>query len=372
MWDKHLHIVSLNVPLPANYGGIIDIWYKIKALAQCGVKVHLHCFTYGRQPAKELEDVCYSVNYYNRHIGINNWFSTEPYIVKSRDNAELLQNLIDFDAPILFEGLHTSHFLNASQLRSRLKIVRTHNIEHQYYNYLKKQECNPMRKFYFATESAKLQRYEDNLAFADIILAISPSDTQYFSEKYGKTFLIHPFHPNNDVSCPTGLGKHILYHADLSVPENIKAALFLTEALKGIDFQVIFAGRNPSKTIIKHTKDTNIQVIGNPSQTEMDNLVRAAQIIALPTFQPTGIKLKLIESLYKGRHCVATPAMVENTGLEPLCHIAPNTKDFNDICRNLIKTPMTASDIEKRKSALKNYDTKSNAEKIIWLITSNL
>ena len=31
--EKHLHIVAFNVPLPANYGGVIDVFYRLKALS---------------------------------------------------------------------------------------------------------------------------------------------------------------------------------------------------------------------------------------------------------------------------------------------------------------------------------------------------
>ena len=35
--DHHLHIIAFNVPYPANYGGVIDVFYRIKALAgACG------------------------------------------------------------------------------------------------------------------------------------------------------------------------------------------------------------------------------------------------------------------------------------------------------------------------------------------------
>ena len=59
--EKHLNIVSFNVPWPANYGGVIDVFYKIKALHDIGVKVILHCFEYGRPQAKELENYCEKV-----------------------------------------------------------------------------------------------------------------------------------------------------------------------------------------------------------------------------------------------------------------------------------------------------------------------
>ena len=66
--EKHLHVVSFDVPFPANYGGIIDVFYRIKTLSESGVKIHLHCFEYSRNRIrpKELEDICFSVDYYQR------------------------------------------------------------------------------------------------------------------------------------------------------------------------------------------------------------------------------------------------------------------------------------------------------------------
>jgi hypothetical protein len=52
--DKHLHIVCLDIPYPADYGGVVDLFYKIKSLHQLGVKIHLHCFTKDREPQDEL------------------------------------------------------------------------------------------------------------------------------------------------------------------------------------------------------------------------------------------------------------------------------------------------------------------------------
>jgi hypothetical protein len=48
---KHLHIISFNVPYPLIMAGVIDVFYRIKALHDAGVKIHLHCFQYGREVA---------------------------------------------------------------------------------------------------------------------------------------------------------------------------------------------------------------------------------------------------------------------------------------------------------------------------------
>ena len=57
--NDSIQIVAFAVPWPPNYGGAIDIFYKIKALHEQGVKTHLHAFAYdGHVPSDELESYC--------------------------------------------------------------------------------------------------------------------------------------------------------------------------------------------------------------------------------------------------------------------------------------------------------------------------
>ena len=39
-----LHVIALNIPYPPNYGGVIDIYYKLLALHRLGVRLILHCY----------------------------------------------------------------------------------------------------------------------------------------------------------------------------------------------------------------------------------------------------------------------------------------------------------------------------------------
>ena len=60
MSEQHLHIVSFDVPWPANYGGVIDVFHRARTLTEMGVKVHLHCFEYGRGEQETL-NFCHEV-----------------------------------------------------------------------------------------------------------------------------------------------------------------------------------------------------------------------------------------------------------------------------------------------------------------------
>ncbi|MGQ8337898.1 glycosyltransferase [Sunxiuqinia sp. A32] len=368
---KKLHIISFNIPYPPNYGGIIDVYYKIKALAREEIDVILHCFEYGREKSSELEEFCYKVHYYPRKKGIFYLLSKKPYIVVTRKNKMLLQNLQDEIAPILFEGLHSCFFIDNPLIAAYQKIVRTHNIEHHYYRYLAKSEKNSFKKFYFEQEAMKLQCFEKRLKLADNIISISSEDTRYFNGKYKKTTHIPAFHPFDKVDSKTGKGEYVLFHGNLSVSENQKAVKYLIDKIfTEITIPFTIAGKNPPEWLVKKAMvSPHISVIADPNDEVMTELIREAQLNLIPTFQPTGFKLKLLASLFSGRHCISNSPMVEHTGLESLCNIANNAEDMIRMILEKFEEEFTIEDIVRRKHILENqFSNQRNAKKIIDLI----
>ena len=371
---RAIQLVAFNVPYPPDYGGIIDIFYKIKALSECGISVYLHCFEYDRPQAIELERYCAKVFYYTRKEGIRYQFSVQPYIVVTRDNDQLLKNLSTNNAPILFEGLHTCFYLDHPLLAGHLKLVRTHNVEHDYYLNLYKAEQNIFRKIYFRMEAWKLSFYESRLKKASHLLCISPNDYQYFNQKYGHSNLIPAFHPFSEIKSKVGRGKYILFHGNLSVGENIQAVEYLlAHVFSKTTFPVIVAGKNPPASLAaKINQYPHIQLVSNPPNGQMETLIQDAQLCLLTTFQDTGLKLKLLASLFSGRFCIANTPMIHQTGLEHLCHLADTPKEMIDKIEELFHQDFTSDEIERRKSVLKNtFSDQQNAMKIIHLIEIN-
>ena len=93
-----------------------------------------------------------------------------------------------------------------------------------------------------------------------------------------------------------------------------------------------------------------------------------AHINALPTFQNTGIKLKLLNTLRQGKFIIANDYMVNETGLETLCEKANTKTEFLSKTANLFKQDFEVSIVEERKRLLEIFDSKSSAKKIIDLI----
>lgn len=369
--DKKLHIVSFDVPWPANYGGVIDVFYKIKALHAAGVKIVLHCFLYGKgEQAPELDIYCEKVHYYRRTTGIQGFSLLRPYIVNSRKNAALLKNLLADESPILFEGLHSCYYLNHPSLQNRNKYVRAHNIEHEYYRALEASEKKWWKRLFFKTEAGFLERYEIILKEAKNIFAIAAQDATYFENKY-VTKLIPAFHANSSVSSNLGRGEYCLYQGNLAVPENEQAVLYLIEhVFSKIGFPVVIAGASPSDLLRTSIADIeNVELVASPSNEEMSNLVADAHIHVLFAQERSGLKLKVLNSLFQGRHLIANDNLLETEKLKSVAIEANAPADFIKEINRLQDLDFTAADVQKRKRLLlEEYSNEVNAQKIIETI----
>lgn len=373
MNESRIHIVSFNIPYPPNYGGIIDVFYKLEALAGNGVKIILHAFGYGRKPAPELEKYCEKVYYYQRKTGILSQFSALPYIVYSRRNRKLLTDLLADKAPVLFEGLHCCYYLNHPLLKDRLKMVRAHNIEADYYRGLAQNAASPFLKLYFRWETWRLKRFEPVLSRADYILTLSTTEKKYFEARFGteKTVYVPLFFHNPLIQTDfhTEIKPFVLYHGDLSTPENHKAATFLMDSVASRDKTIpwIFAGLNPRKDFLQRAeKYENVTVSANLEEEKMLRLIREAGVHILVTGQVSGVKVKLLHALAGGQHCLANNAMVEGSGLEKLCRIISDCPDeILKTVRECLQNQISETEIIQRKTVFRQiYDNNANALKI--------
>jgi glycosyltransferase involved in cell wall biosynthesis len=125
----------------------------------------------------------------------------------------------------------------------------------------------------------------------------------------------------------------------------------------------VVVGKNPSRRLDKMAHlYQHTCLVANPSDGEINDLIQKAHVNILPSFNSTGIKIKLLHALFEGRHCVVNEAMVRGTGLEAACHIGTNAESFASILLQLQHHPFTGEETELRKKLLgKWYDTTANA-----------
>jgi len=374
MRPKILHIITHDVPYPADFGGVVDLFYKIKTLHQIGVQIHLHCFVNKRSPQKELNKYCETVTYYPRKK-ISHFSLRLPYIVNSRKSDQLIANLQKDNHPILVEGIHCSYYLYAGMLTNRIVMLRLHNTEFEYYHHLALHEKNPIRKLYYWHESKLLRKYEEGLAKKIKIAAVSRLDVDVYKNLFKATDIQYmpAFIPYTNADGKAGRGSYCLYHGNLGINENEEAAIWLLqEVFNKLPIPFVIAGKNPSQklTFLAHQHDHTC-LVGNPSDKELHDMIAKAQVNILPSFNNTGVKLKLLNALYNGRHCLVNKAGVEGSGLERLCSMAEDAEDFKTSISYLYNIPYNQQENTQRQEVLHSlYDNSKNVVKItdvFWL-----
>ena len=370
---KKLHIVCHTVPYPADYGGVIDIFHKIKCLKEAGVEITLHCFTYDRISQSELTKYCTEIFYYKRFTGCKGFAFFSPYIVNSRKHKNLLFNLTKNNNPILLEGIHCTGFVRQLLKCNRKTILRLPNVESIYYRNLFNIEKSIFKKIFFLYESILLKLYEKSLPKNLPILSISKSDTEYCTNLYKQisTTWLPAFVPFSELKIRSGIGSYCLYHGNLSINENEEAVSYLIEnVFSKTNIPFVIAGKTPSKQLIKEAgKHKNIQIIFHPSDEELQELVSNAQINILPSFNNTGIKLKLLNVLFNGRHCVVNDSAVKGSGLELACHISSNEITMLKMVTNLFEQPFNNLYVQKREKIVMDiYNNSKTTQQLIEAI----
>lgn len=373
MSDRHVNIIALDVPYPADYGGVMDIFYKIKWLHSSGIQVHLHCFSSGRPPRDELDQYCATVHYYKRKSIWETLPLALPYMLASRHSDALLKNLQQNNYPVLIEGIQCSYVLYKKLLPNRKVFLRLHNTEYLYYQKLAHYENNFFKKLYYKNEARLLKKYEQQLAGLAPILAISQSDIAVYKKRFGTTQIqfLPAFTAWQQMNTPVGKGGYCLYHGNLGINENQKAVEWLLEhVFSKTDIPFVVAGKRPTDELIKKIAfHPNCRLIKNPENIEMQKLVIAAQVNVLPSFNNTGVKLKLLNALYNGRHCLVNKASIEGAQLDGTCVCADDANSFLLETKKLFAAEFDDHQKQQREQTLQaTYNNEKNARSLIQLL----
>lgn len=371
MSHKHIHIVSFDVPYPADYGGAIDVFYRLKALHSLGVKITLHCFEYGRGKQEELSKYTEQVHYYKRKKSVLDSVGKTPFIVKSRNSKYLLENLLLDDFPILFEGLHCCYFLDHPSLKNRTKIVRTHNIEHDYYDALAKTNSG-LKKAFYSAESKKLKSYESQLKHADVILSIKQSDADHFKQYTNEVHVLRASSMTIKTGDQQATKPTCLFHGNLSVEENNNGANWLIETVfsdVNLTNKLIIAGKEPSEALAQKCSEHKVALISNPSGQDLNRLIQEARVHVFYTEQATGVKLKLINALNSSGQIIVNEKMVFGTNLSPFCSVKNDSTEFQNEVIAKLKTELSKEDFEARNMFLNaSFNTVENCKLILEML----
>jgi hypothetical protein len=375
--ERHIHIVSFDVPWPVSCGGTADIFSIIKSMHQAGVKVHLHCFENGHYEQEELENYCSSVEYYPRLTGHKCVSMELPYTVAAGSSPALVERLLQDDHPILLQGILCTYLLTDDRFKGRRIAVRLLHTEYQKYRELS-ESTSPIavfKKLFYRRESRVMREYEKQISDKALFLACCRHDADQYRQEFNAKNVVYlpPLLPYSEVTSEEGVGCYTLYHGNLTAPSNEKAALWLLDRVfKHLNVPFIVAGKNPSKKLMRVAMQTkNACIVANPSEQELQDMIRKAHIHVLPSLCNHSGQVKLLNALYNGRHVVVNDDMIADSALAPCCHIASGPEAFQSIIVQLRHKPFEEHEIKLRKHVLdQHYNTEANSRKLMQFMWS--
>ncbi|MFX5252872.1 hypothetical protein ABTD06_19170, partial [Acinetobacter baumannii] len=86
------------------------------------------------------------------------------------------------------------------------------------------------------------------------------------------------FLPDWELSTQTGMGSYCLYHGDLSVEANEKAAIWLLKnVFNDLKLPFVIAGKNPSDKLneLAHSQQHTC-LVANPAEKELQDMIAKA------------------------------------------------------------------------------------------------
>lgn len=370
MQKKPLHIISFENPFPPDFGGVIDVFYKIKALHTIGYTIYLHCFYEDRnEVSNALKAITKEIYLYKKNKNPFFLFSKYPFPVVCRFRNKLVENLAKFDAPILFEGLHTTMILNKVKLPNK-KYLRLHNIESNFYAGMSSNETNFFKKIAYYFASKKYIDYQKIIPQFDHVFALSCYENDIVKTMTDKVSYVPVFHGNEKIKPLSASGNYAFYHGDLRLADNKNAAKFLVNVFKKItDYKLIIASSNGKKFIERKAQGyANIEFVEFHNELQLANLFKNAHINVMLSFQQSGTKLKVVNSLFKSRFCLISNNMIDDAEILKFCEIANSENEFVTKIKVLKDKPFL--EFENRAIAInKVLNDVNNAKRIDKIIT---
>ena len=349
MMDKHLHIVAHDVPLPSDSGILKELGFLIKALHAQGILLHLHCF--GNQKPDNLLPFCHELHLYPKKQGHKGYTLTLPYAVSSRSDSSLIKRLEADRFPILFTGLKTvSSLLDASFSKDKKIVVRMLRNEQSHFRDLSSLCSWGSQKLFYAIESIRFGRLMKKLSSVSIQFAVSTEYKAVNTQSLDAYTVVDQMIEMPFLMPQSGTGNFCLYHGNLGKTEHAYAANWLLQnVFNTLEVPFVIAGDNPSEQLEQAAHEKmHTCLVSNPSEKELQDLIKKAQVNLLPGFVEQCNTGLLYQSLALGRHVLTNTKGAYGISLASTCHVSDSNAAFIQMTEALFNQAFDATAHEAR------------------------
>lgn len=354
---KHLHIVAPKLPSPSDAGIANELFYMVKALHANEILIHLHCFEGGNNQG--IAPFCKELHGYDKKQGHKGYSLTIPQHLSSRSSATLTQRLLMDDHPILFMGFQSIFPLLDDRLHpNRSVVVRMFRDEGNYFMDLAKMNPWGSQKLFFMAEAFRFRRIMHELAKPNVQLVTAVAlDYVKAKPSYPKTHLISPIRGMPFVMQPEGLGNYCFFYGNLAEPENEFAAMWLLEnVFDTLELPFVIAGDHPSPKLEKaaHQK-MHTCLVANPSEKELQDLIKKAQVNLLPAFISQSETSNLHQALALGRQVITNTMGAWEKDINTCCHVVDTPEEFMGLTAALFSENIDQQQLDKRAFFLNEH-----------------
>lgn len=259
-------------------------------------------------------------------------------------------------------------------------IMHTHNAEFMLWQRMSELTSNPIKKFILSLESKRVKKYEEHIFSKSDLIYSTPSDIDLY-KKFNFDVSKHrlTYHLGNDhlLELPNlefrETEKAITFIGTLSWEPNIDGICwFLDNCWPSIkenhpDCKLYILGKNPDSRILDSAnKDSNVIFTGFVKN--LDEYLKKTRVYIAPLRFGSGMKVKVLEGLYRGNPSVTTSVGAEGLQVKngENITIADTPKEFTDGCLQLLENEhiWNAFRDRTRKLAAEEYTWKALFEKM--------
>ncbi|MFR0586600.1 glycosyltransferase family 4 protein [Lactobacillus porci] len=355
----NLAVLAPEAVYPANTGGRLVVFNKIKYLREYGYNVSLFCIVDSDEEAKKQDAVLAKLGIkshsYNRNAckkqNLLNIFK-HPYAVASRDNVQLKKDLgdlikqnqidiIDVEFPQMAINVMNMDIISEKAIKI---VLNQHNIEYRTMKNIGQTFDNPIKRIVFKFEASRLRKYEERIYRSDLIdgyTFVSSDDLRIFKEE----------HPQITVPCKVfsiGADDHgntehknnqnVIIVGKMSYQPNIEGVLWFYQRVWPMvkkscpNSRLYIVGKDPSESLTE-IEDTSVFITGTVDSVEP--YYANSSVVAIPIFSGGGVKTKLIEAASYGLPIVTTPAGVLGTNFTNDQQVIV-TEDATEFAQNIV------------------------------------
>lgn len=378
---KKILFLTIQLPFPPKSGGTVKSWNYVSHLSKSNQ------LTIGT--LLKDDDHLHEANF-QRNIKLDNYFSESVSI--SRSPINLLKSYLTAPSLNVFRNKSTLFFANVIEAAKKAEVIildhyevfqyvptefegkvvmHTHNAEFMLWQRMSELTNNPIKKLILKLEAIRVKKYERLVFNQSDLIYSTPSDIElYKKEGFNTSKHQITYHLGND---------HLLELPDIQFEETELAITFIgtlswepningicwfidncwsTIKAKQPATKLYILGKNPEKRILKSAnKDQSIIFTGFVQ--DLDEYLQKTRVYIAPLRFGSGMKVKVLEGLYRGIPCVTTSVGAEGLMIrnEKEVFITDDAEHFSKNCTLLLETKTIWTEMRNnaRKVAQKEY-----------------